>query len=78
MAYRAKILKATDSPAEEVDWATAFMCVAKAFLNPEEDQEKCTRDVQQQMLAKHYAQLFNQQRPPQTIDFLQVLDGRFF
>jgi len=41
-------------------------------VGPVRDPAKCRRDVQQQMLAKHYAALFNAAKLAQTIDFLQV------
>jgi len=52
------------------DWAPAY--VAKSFLNPDVEQNKCIDDVKQQMLAKHYAQHYNARDPPKSIDFLQA------
>ena len=65
-----KVMRKDEAQHMDWDWAPAY--VAKSFLNPDVEQNKCIDDVKQQMLAKHYAQHYNARDPPKSIDFLQA------
>ncbi|KAL3904369.1 MAG: hypothetical protein SGPRY_011309, partial [Prymnesium sp.] len=55
-----------------MDWKDCNNYVAKRYISPDTSSDTYLNDIKMQMVAKHYAELYNALKPPKGVDFLHA------